>query len=212
MTQPIRKIVAIEFTDSEVFAAIRGDADCNTRASSWFFKKARGYAIGTWQKRFHRLQEGDWDIILSNVDAKIVERTLKGLQLKEGTRLTSYYATVAEYAILDYLSAKKKEQTHSLDTVFIPTVELPPNNLEKKELAIELKSFLEKVTKNKEQVQVLLLFAKGYSYRDIVEKTSYNSEGACRNAYVKTKKKISAYIEKYPEEGKALRKLLQTKF
>jgi len=42
-----------------------------------------------------------------------------------------------------------------------------------------------------------------------VQQTEYKSEGACRNAYLKAKKKIIAYITQYPEQGKRLKKLLQ---
>lgn len=211
MTQPIRKIVQITYTDEEVRSAILGEGLDNDSISNWFFTKAKSYALGTWLKKYSRLQEEDWQIIFSDVNFKIVNRIKKGLTLKKGTRLTSYYATVVEYAILDYLATIKKNYTSDINRVVEQEAVLPANNLEKQELANQLRIFLEEVTQNQEQVQVLLLFSKGYSYREIVSKTSYQSEGACRNAFLKAKKKIIAYIQKYPEQGVQLKNLLSRK-
>ena len=66
------------------------------------------------------------------------------------------------------------------------------------------------ITKNEDQVQVMLLFSKGYSYKEIVRKTNYKSEGACRNAYGKAKKKIAEYIIANPKKGQELRSLLKS--
>ena len=67
------------------------------------------------------------------------------------------------------------------------------------------------ITKNEDQVQVMLLFSKGYSYKEIVLKTNYKSEGACRNAYGKAKKKVVEFILANPQKGQELRRLLISK-
>ena len=196
------------FTDEEVFVAIRSEERAYTVVSNWFFQKARAYAIGTWQKKYPRLQEADWEFIFSEVDFKLVKRIRKGMTL-EGTQLLTYYTTITDYAVLDYLKLQRKEKNSSIEEVVLPKVVLPSSALEKEELAMELTNFLEKITQNKSQVEVLQLFSKGYSYREIVERTDYKSEGACRNAFLKAKKKILSYIQKYPEQGNILRKLLR---
>ena len=75
-----------------------------------------------------------------------------------------------------------------------------------------IKQKLIDITENAEQVKVVLLVAKGYHYKEVVEKTSYLSEGACRNAFLKAKKRIVQYIHEHPEEGRQLRAMLTGRF
>jgi len=104
------------------------------------------------------------------------------------------------------VSKKKKEVL----VEFLPKVELEEQELtfEKAERAQLIRKKLEQITGNAEQVKVLLLLTKGYSYKEIVQQTTYLSDGACRNACLKGKKKIAAYIVAYPEEGKQLKNWL----
>lgn len=198
-----------KYTDKEVFIAIRNPQSGNSHISNWFFQKARSYAMGTWQKKYARLQASEWDAIFSAVDFKLVTRIKGGLVLQKGTKLLSYYTTITGYAILDYLEDLKKEAKKALKEVHIQKAVLPSNTLEKEELATQLIRFLEKVIQNKPQIQVFLLFSKGYSYREIVERTNYQSEGACRNAFLKAKKKMLQYIKEYPDQGVQLKNLLK---
>jgi len=90
-------------------------------------------------------------------------------------------------------------------------ITVPQEQFEKAETAIVIQEILEKIIGNKEQVKVMLLVSKDYSYKDIIEETSYTSNGACRNAFLKGKKKLTAYILKYPDAGKRLKNLLMGK-
>ena len=200
----------ISFSDTEVMDSIRGVG--NTDAVNWFLTNTQAYAFGTWQKKFPRLQEEDWKAIFSDVHYKLIKRIKGGLSLQAGTKLSSYYTTVVGYAILDHLKERKDTQVAEItSTVIGLNPDLPEQHFEAEQIATSIKNMLVDITKNEDQVQVMLLFSKGYSYKEIVLKTNYKSEGACRNAYGKAKKKVAEFILAHPQKGQELRKLLSSK-
>jgi DNA-directed RNA polymerase specialized sigma24 family protein len=176
-----------------------------------FFSYAAQYAKAYWQSKYPNLYPEDWDFIFANVNYKIVTRFKKGLQLNEGTKLTSYFTTITGYAILDFIKERKEAPQVQVEDVAWELGEpaRAPGALESTEIATIIKERLEKWVGNREQVKVLLLFTKGYSYKEILKLTSYQSEGACRNAVVKGKKKISTYLQNHPKEAAFIKKLLQ---
>lgn len=197
------------FTDEQIMAAIQSSlVNTNRLVIKWFFEEVKGYAIGVWRKKYNNLPERAWENIFTNSTIKLILRIKKGLQLKEGTKLKSYFTTIVGYAVLDYFAERKKETTLPID----PTIKMEPTQdsyaFEQQQTAHLIKAKLIKITNNREQVNVMLLFAKGYKYKEIVTKTAYESEGACRNAYLKGKKKIINYFIKYPTEGQEFRKML----
>jgi len=197
----------VKYTDQEVIDAIKtSDAAYNPLVLNHFFAEVEAYALGCWRQKYSRLGAEDWKIIFSNSNLKFISRIKKGLVLKETTTLKTYYTGIVDYAALDFVSKKKKEVLVEL----LPKVELEEQELtfEKAERAQLIRKKLEQITGNAEQVKVLLLLTKGYSYKEIVQQTTYLSDGACRNACLKGKKKIAAYIVAYPEEGKQLKNWL----
>jgi len=202
------KMNAEGFPDAQVVAAIQDDVTGNPLAIKWFFEDVKHYALGVWRKKYRDISEEAWEDIFTDSSIKLITRLKKGLKLKEGTRLKSYFTTVVEYSVLDHFTKNKKERTLPL----LPNQRMESSNdtyaFEEAQIAKLIKEKLQEITENAEQVKVILLFAKGYRYKEIVEKTTYKSEGACRNAYLKGKKKIVSYILEYPAEGKALRQML----
>jgi len=197
----------VEYTDEQVLVALKaGDQPTDHLLLKHFFSDVHAYAFGCWQKKYQRLSQEDWAVIFSNSDWKLISRLKKGLVLKEQTTLKTYYTGIVDYAVLDFLAEKKK--TRVLDIPQHTYIVAHQPHFEKEELAENIRKMLVDIIGNKEQVKVLLLQAKGYSYEEIVQETTYISNGACRNACLKGKKKLTAYILKYPEEGKRLRKLL----
>lgn len=196
------------FADAQVIRAIQDDATGNPLAIKWFFEDVKHYSLGVWRKKYRNISEEAWEDIFTDSSIKLITRVKKGLTLKEGTRLKSYFTTVVEYGVLDHFAKSKKEKTLPI----LPNQRLNSSNdtyaFEEAQIANLIKEKLQEITENAEQVKVILLFAKGYRYKEIVEKTTYKSEGACRNAYLKGKKKIVSYILQYPEEGLALRRML----
>lgn len=176
-----------------------------------FFSYAAQYAKAYWQSKYPNLFPEDWDFIFANVNYKIVTRFKKGLQLNEGTKLTSYFTTITGYAILDFIKERKDAPQVQVEDIAWELGEpaKAPEKMESSEIAIIIKERLEKWVGNQEQVKVLLLFTKGYSYKEILKLTTYQSEGACRNAVVKGKRKISAYLQNNPREAAFIKKLLQ---
>ena len=198
------------YSDKEVMNSIRGEGNAN--AVNWFLDNTQIYAFGTWQKKFPRLQAPDWKVIFSTVHYKLVKRIKGGLTLQAGTKLSSYYTTIVGYAILDHLKEKKDNQVAEITSVVTGVdTTIPLHHFEAEQIANAIKNMLVSITKNEDQVQVMLLFSKGYSYKEIVQKTNYKSEGACRNAYGKAKKKVSDYILAYPQKGQELRRLLSSR-
>ena len=197
-----------EFADEQVLAAMRDRTDEHSKALRWFFEDVRGYAIGVWRKKYRDLTDEHWNDIFSDASIKLISRVKKGLVLQPGTQLKSYFTTVVEYTVLDHFAQRRKNQTAALD--------LPPRDesvtvqhpLEARQTARLIREKLLDITENEEQVKVMLLVAKGYRYKEIIEKTAYQSEGACRNAYTKGKKRVVQYIMDHPAEGKRLRDLL----
>ena len=212
MIEPLLNTIKarISFSDEEVINSIRGIG--NADAVNWFLKNTQVYAFGTWQKKFPRLQDEDWKIIWSDVHFKLIKRIKGGLTLQAGTKLSSYYTTIVGYAILDHLKEQKDTQVAEITSTIIGlNPDLPAYHFEAEQIAISIKNMLVDITKNEDQVQVMLLFSKGYSYKEIVLKTNYKSEGACRNAYGKAKKKVAEFILAHPQKGQELRKLLSSK-
>ncbi len=183
----------------------------NPAPINWFLKKTQVYAFGTWHKKYPRLQEEDWKAIFSDVHYKLIKRIKGGLTLQAGTKLSSYYTTVVGYAILDHLQKLKDNHTAEVsDAVIDLNTTGPSHQFEKEQIATAIRKMLVDITKNEDQVKVILLFTKGYSYKEIVQKTNYKSEGACRNAYGKAKKKVGDFILANPQKGKELRRLLNS--
>lgn len=176
-----------------------------------FFSYAAQYAKAYWQSKYPNLYPEDWDFIFANVNYKIVTRFKKGLQLNEGTKLKSYFTTITGYAILDFIKERREAPQVQVEEIAWDLGEpaKAPSVLESSEISIIIKERLEKWVGNREQVKVMLLFAKGYSYKEILKLTTYQSEGACRNAVVKGKKKVSAYLQNHPEEAAFIKNLLQ---
>jgi len=202
------KTQVLNFTDRHVITAIQGGLPSNQLALKWFFEDVKYYSLGVWRKKYRDVSDEAWEDIFTDSSIKLITRIKKGLTLKEGTRLKSYFTTIVEYSVLDHFAKNKKEKTLPL----LPNQRIGIANdtyaFEEAQTANLIKEKLQEITENAEQVKVILLFAKGYRYKEIVEKTSYKSEGACRNAYLKGKKRIVNYILQYPEEGVALRKML----
>lgn len=197
-----------KFADKQVFAAIQSGDSANQMALKWFFEDVKGYAIGVWRKKYRDVSDEHWEDIFTDATIKLITRVKKGLVLKEGTKLKSYFTSVVEYTVLDHFAKTKKEKTLPL----IPTQRIEGASdvyeFEEQQVANLIKQKLQEITENEEQVKVILLVAKGYRYKEVVEKTSYQSEGACRNAYMKGKKRIVKYLLQHPEEGKELKRML----
>lgn len=196
------------FADEQVFAAIHSSDSGSHMALKWFFEDVKGYSLGVWRKKYRDISDESWEDIFTDSTIKLITRVKKGLVLKEGTKLKSYFTSVVEYTVLDHFAKTKKEKTLPL----VPTQQLEGSSdvyeFEEQQVANIIKQKLQEITENAEQVKVILLVAKGYRYKEIVEKTSYQSEGACRNAYMKGKKRIVNYLLQHPQEGKELKRML----
>lgn len=196
------------FADEQVYAAIKGSDGTKQLALKWFFEDVKGYALGVWRKKYRDVSEEAWEDIFTDSTIKFITRIKKGLVLKEGTKLKSYFTTIVEYTVLDHFAKTKKEKTLPLVATQQVTGSSDVYEFEEKQVANLIKEKLQEITENAEQVKVILLVAKGYRYKEVVEKTSYQSEGACRNAYLKGKKRIVNYLLQHPEEGKELKRML----
>jgi len=173
-----------------------------------FFNIAKSYSLQYWQPKYPILEDYEWDVIIANANLKLITRIKNGWQKKENVQLTTYYTSVVGYAILDYLQDKKKGpqlEVNERDAVIEASVE---GALNEKERTKQIHDTLKAIVDNDDQLTVLLLYAEGYSYKEIMEQCNYQSEGACRNAFVKAKKKISDYLVKHPEQAKRLKRLL----
>jgi len=196
------------FADKQVIAAIKNSGGNSQLVLKWFFEDVKGYALGVWRKKYRDISNEAWEDIFTDATIKLITRIKKGLTLKEGTRLKSYFTSVVEYTVLDYFAKNKKEKV--LPLAATERVEASTDNyqFEESQMAELILQKLQAITQNAEQVKVLLLVAKGYKYKEIVEKTSYQSDGACRNAYLKGKKRIVNYLIQHPSEGKELKAML----
>ncbi|MEM6318269.1 MAG: hypothetical protein AAF960_11410 [Bacteroidota bacterium] len=197
-----------EFADEQVIAAIQNGADGNALVLKWFFEDVKGYALGVWRKKYRDVSEESWEDIFTDSTIKLITRVKKGLQLREGTKLKSYFTTVVEYTVLDHFAKVKKDRTYSIENTTRTEAINDVYAFEEVQIAKLIQEKLQAITENAEQVKVMLLVSKGYRYKEIVQKTTYQSEGACRNAYLKGKKRIVSYILANPAEGAELKQLL----
>ena len=196
------------YTDEEVMAAIRNANVVGNLTVKWFLQESKPYAFRYWRKKYSRLSNEEWESIFSDADLKLLTRIKKGLTLKEGTKLKTYYTSVVGYSILDHYESQKKEETPIPSDASTGITQLEIQTFEASQIAKLVQEKFLQITGNPEQVAVILLVSKGYAYKEIVQKTNYKSEGACRNAYLKGKKKIIEYINNYPNERKQLRNWL----
>lgn len=196
-------------SDGKVLAHIRSENPDSYLLSS-FFEDARRYAQSYLSKKYPDLAPFEWDVVFANTNLKFITRVKKGLTLNENIQLTTYYTSVAKFATLDFIQDRRSKQQFlevEENQVFeFPDVE---QKLDKDERAEEIKDWLFRIIENEDQVMVMLLQARGFSYQEIVQQTNYRSEGACRNALLKGKKKVSEYLLKNPETIGKLRRLIQ---
>ena len=196
------------FADKQVIAAIKDSGGNSQLILKWFFDDVKHYALGVWRKKYRDIPDEAWEDIFTDSTIKLITRIKKGTTLKEGTRLKSYFTTIVEYTVLDYFAKNKKEKVLPLAVTERIEASNDKYQFEENQMAVLIMQKLQAITENTEQVKVLLLVAKGYKYKEIVERTSYQSEGACRNAYLKGKKRIVNYLVQHPAEGKELKAML----
>lgn len=196
------------FADQQVFAAIKNSSGNSQIVLKWFFEDVKQYAIGVWRKKYRDISDEVWEDIFTDATIKLITRIKKGLTLKEGTQLKSYFTSVVEYTVLDHFAKSKKEKALPLIATERITARNDHYQFEERQMATLIHQKLQDITENTEQVKVILLVAKGYRYKEIVQKTSYKSEGACRNAYMKGKKRIVTYLIQHPAEGQELKSML----
>ena len=116
---------------------------------------------------------------------------------------------VVEYTVLDHFAQRNKNKTIPVESIERTASEPDVYTFEQTQIADLIQEKLLQITENPQQVSVILLVSKGYKYKEIIQKTGYQSEGACRNAYMKAKKKIINYFLRHPGEGEKLRALIQ---
>ena len=196
------------FSDAQVIAAIRGNTHGESLALKWFLEDVKNYSLGVWRKKYRDISAESWEDIFTDSSIKLITRLKKGIELKEGTKLKSYFTTIVEYAVLDHFAKVKKDKTLSLEATQRTEAENDTYEFEATQIANLIKDKLIEITQNPEQVKVILLISKGYRYKEVLEHTSYQSEGACRNAFLKGKKRIVQYILEHPEEGQRLKAML----
>lgn len=199
------------YDDAEVLEAIKTDHSQGALILAWFFDFARTYARRYLARKYPEFDENTWDSVFANVDIKFVSRLRKGIELQEGTKLTTYYTSIAKFAALDQLSERKvanfTKEVEDHQAVAPPDVETQMEREEQQEL---IREWLHQIIGNDQQVAVMLLQAEGLSYREILDLTDYQSEGACRNAVVKGKKKIAQFLLDFPEAAVQLRSILKS--
>lgn len=196
------------YTDQQVFEAIRNSGDQSQLILKWFFAYVRAYSLRYLAKKYPELEAPEWDVVFAHTNLKLITRVKKGLVLEKETKLSTYYTSVANFAALDFV--RDRQENTELLVENHPAVQDPVviGSMERKERAVQIRDWLTKVVGYEDQVTVMLLHTKGYTYREIVEKTGYQSEGACRNALLKAKKKVSSYLVKNPDEAAGIRALL----
>lgn len=196
------------FADEQVLTAIKNSGGNSQLVLKWFFDDVKDYSLGVWRKKYRDIPNDAWEDIFTDATIKLITRVKKGLTLKEGTRLKSYFTSVVEYTVLDYFGKNKQEKVLPLAATHRVEASTDKYQFEESQMAELILQKLQDITENAEQVKVILLVAKGYKYKEIVTKTSYQSEGACRNAYMKGKKRIVNYLVQHPAEGKELKAML----
>jgi len=196
------------YADKQVMAAIKNSGGNSQLVLKWFFDDVKDYSLGVWRKKYRDIPNEAWEDIFTDATIKLITRVKKGLTLKEGTRLKSYFTSVVEYTVLDYFGKNKKDKVLPLTATQRVVISTDKYQFEESQMAELILQKLQDITENAEQVKVILLVAKGYKYKEIVAKTSYQSEGACRNAYMKGKKRIVNYLVQHPAEGKELKAML----
>ncbi len=206
-SNPFHSTSGPAYSDRQVLDAIQSGNDHGQLVLKWFFGHAQEYARQFLRKQYANLDSPEWDVIFANTNLKLIKRIRNGLELSGTTKLATYYVSVAKFAALDYVREQREDHlpVREDDRLEQPQVEI---RLEAEERSRYVREWLSNVLQNAEQVKVLLLQTKGYSFREIVERTDYNSEGACRNALLKGKQKISTYLLENPEESAKLRALL----
>lgn len=198
------------YNDEQVIASILAANDANQLVLNWFFQTSRKYAQSYLTPIYPNIEGLGWDVIFANVNLKFITRIKKGLTLNPDTKLTTYYTSIAKFAALDFVRDQQDQQNYqSIEEGQIVEDPSIVKNMEREERSQEIKVWLSRIIGNEDQVKVLLLQAEGLSYKDIVNQTVYQSEGACRNASLKGKKKIADYLVQNPESAKVIRKLLQ---
>lgn len=206
---PLHRNSGKAYSDEQVIDAILDHEHKDHLILKWFLNKARDYTIGYLQKQYPNLRREEWDVVFANTNLKLFTRLRKGMTLNEGTSLTTYYTGVAKFAALDFVRDRQDGPQHQeveeRDAVAPPEVH---EKMEQAERIKEIRQWLYNVVQNEEQVNILLMHARGFSYQEMLDRTSYKSEGACRNAMMKGKKKISAYLLEHPEDAKKLKTLL----
>ncbi len=205
----ISQKVSPAYTDEQVLEALRRSNDSGQLILKWFFAVARDYAQQYLFRQFPGLGPMEWDVVFSNTHLRLLTRARKGLELNEGTQLTTYYTGVAKFATMDYIQDRKKSESSPIDEyvrIEYPALE---EEMDRKGRTTRIREWLQKVVGNTEQVEVLLWHARGYSFREIVEKTGYESEGACRNANMKGRNKITKHLLDHPESRIYIEKLLK---
>lgn len=199
------------YSDDQVLAAIRSTDHSGQGALQWFFGQVKDYARGYLTGKYPNLTGAEWDTVFSNTDVRLLRRVRNGLTLESGTRLSSYYVSVADFAALDVI--RERPKAHDSGPLEADLVEPPRivEDMESSERSAAIRKWLMAVIGNEDQVKVLLLFTKGYSHQEIMGYTHYDSEGACRNALLKGKKKIAQYLLAHPDQAQAIRSLLTDK-
>lgn len=197
------------FEDTEVLSAIRSSGRESEQAIRWFINSARVYAKRYLARKYPEFDENTWDSLFANVDIKFVSRLRKGIELQEGTKLTTYYTSIAKFAALDQLNERKvsayTQEVEDHQAIAPADIE---RRLDREESQKLIREWLHQIVGNEQQVLVMLLQAEGLSYKEILDQTEYQSEGACRNAVVKGKKKITQYLLRFPEAAHTLKSLL----
>lgn len=196
-------------SDADIIDSIRDPHENNNIVAKDFFDYAKDYATSFWKAKYPRLEPDEWDAIISQSNFKLISRLKKGLELNPDTKLTTYYTHVVGYAILDHLAARKKMAASPVESFDRPQFPEIDSKIERAEQMAIVNKWLHTIIDNPEQVRVMLLYAEGFSYKEILQKTSYESEGACRNALVKGKKKMAQFLLENPKVAKSLKKLLQ---
>lgn len=183
------------FDDNIIIKNIISDNPCEFILAD-FFKDVREYSKNYWISKYPNLKSNEWEDILSQVDFVFIKRIKKGLTMYK-SKLSSYYTLITKYAILDYLTKYKNRNETEIDDIAYTLGELAgfDTNIDNEQKSAFLREKLEKFVKNTEQLKVALLFFDGYSYREILERTNYKSETACRNAVVKCKNKIKQALQ-----------------
>ena len=105
-------------SDKQVIEAMLATDHAGQKALQWFLEQVKGYARGYLQKKYPHLNELEWETVFSNRDVTLVRRFRKGLCLESGTRLSSYYVAVADFAALDLIRSKDESEKIEIEDSF----------------------------------------------------------------------------------------------